>query len=145
MTKVLATDLDREIPNDEISYYIQSGAGSFRVNGSTGNVTIDLNAKFQWEIKNEYELVIIASDKGTPSKTGTTTLYVDITDVNNLNPSFTRETFVASCSENAPSGTYVTSCPATDKDEDPNLLYTITNINAIDRHGNAVNNSVIEV
>ena len=80
---VIATDSDSD---DTIQYSIKSGNGDliFRIETS-GAIIIDNIAKLDYETTNQYTVVVEGSD-GT--KTGTTTVHIAVTGVNEHEPTF---------------------------------------------------------
>ena len=68
-------------------------------------------------------LQVIAYDRGTPSLTGTTTVNVAITDINNKKPTFSVPSQSVHISESTPVGTVFSTYPATDLDETASLEY----------------------
>ncbi|XP_054890882.1 protocadherin alpha-3-like [Poeciliopsis prolifica] len=66
------------------------------------------------------KLTLTAVDGGRPPKTGTLQIIVNILDVNDNTPSFSKSLYKASVYENAPIGTIVIQLNATDLDEGEN-------------------------
>ena len=85
MTKVVATDADVTSPNNELIYRIESGArDKFRIDAETGDITVESGADLDRDRYGEmYTLKVLAIDRGTPQQTGTTSVIVTITDINN--------------------------------------------------------------
>ncbi|KAJ7311916.1 hypothetical protein JRQ81_006236, partial [Phrynocephalus forsythii] len=84
---VSATDEDTG-SNGDIKYSIQSEsdpAGQFAVD-QDGHVTV--SKALDWEMAQEYGLVIQASDQGIPARTGSVTILIDLLDVNDNSPRF---------------------------------------------------------
>lgn len=76
-----ATDADPAGPNSQIQYSIQFANGSsssptFTIDASTGGVSA---ANLDYETATTHNLVITASDGGTPPMTSTATLQVSVT------------------------------------------------------------------
>ena len=72
--------------------------------------------KLDRERNDSFELVIKASDKGSPPLSDTKTLNVTILDSNDHNPEFSTDLYTAELKENLPEGTFVLTVSATDKD-----------------------------
>ena len=70
-------------------------------------------------------LQVIAYDRGTPSLTGTTTVQVDITDINNKKPTFSVGSQSVHISESMAVDTVFFTYPATDLDETAVLEYSL--------------------
>ncbi|XP_062851172.1 protocadherin alpha-8-like [Trichomycterus rosablanca] len=64
-----------------------------------------------------HELLLTALDGGKPPKTGTIQIIVDVLDVNDNSPVFTKDSYSAKIVENAPIGTTVIQVNATDTDD----------------------------
>ncbi|XP_049330768.1 protocadherin alpha-8-like [Astyanax mexicanus] len=67
-----------------------------------------------------HKLLLTALDGGRPQKSGTMEIIVDVIDINDNAPVFTKDTYSAKLSENAPIGTKVIQVNATDLDNGPN-------------------------
>jgi hypothetical protein len=67
----------------------------------------------------------LATDRGTPARTGTTTVMVIIDDVNDSPPNFTESNFKKTVYENVIKGFVVANCSAVDLDENSYLEYKI--------------------
>ncbi|XP_055585161.1 cadherin-87A [Uranotaenia lowii] len=134
-----AIDLDTGI-NAEIRYRIQQGNfDDFAIDNRTGVVTIA--RKLDYDRRNTYQMEIVASDLGTPSLSGTTTLTVSIINSNDKAPYFTPTTQRAEISEDAPVGTLVHTLVALDPDvaSSEALDYAATEpITAVDKNGKEV-------
>ncbi|CRK91477.1 CLUMA_CG005143, isoform A [Clunio marinus] len=109
-----ATDLDTG-ENAEIVYRIQHGSfNDFHVDNRTGVITI---AKpLDYDVRPNYTLEIIASDKGIPSLSGTATMTINVINSNDKAPYFTPTTQRAEISEDAEVGTFVHKLTANDPD-----------------------------
>ncbi|XP_008292267.1 protocadherin alpha-5-like [Stegastes partitus] len=66
------------------------------------------------------KLTLTAVDGGTPPKSGTSQLIINVLDVNDNVPIFTKPLYKTSVAENAPLGTSVITVTAADDDEGPN-------------------------
>ncbi|XP_063045521.1 protocadherin alpha-3-like [Engraulis encrasicolus] len=72
------------------------------------------------EAKRNHKLLLTAVDGGKPPKSGTMEIIVDVLDVNDNMPVFTKESYTVSLNENSPVGTAVIQVNATDQDNGPN-------------------------
>ena len=116
--QVVATDLDDVITgNGNISYSIVSGDVGFYYSDYNG--TIHSTLRFDREIKDWYQLVIQASDNGTPPLSSTTSVTISVTDTNDNPPILTRNTYIVGFSENAVFDTKIIQFMATDADLPP--------------------------
>ncbi|KAM4586859.1 protocadherin alpha-3-like isoform 1-T1 [Fundulus diaphanus] len=81
---------------------------------------LQLQRQLDREAKNSHKLVLKAIDGGTPPKTGTVEIYIDVIDVNDNMPIFTNDKYSVVLQENAPLGTTVIQVNATDLDAGTN-------------------------
>lgn len=87
--KVEASDTDFGM-NAEVNYLIQKGSfNEFVINNETGLVTVA--SKLNYDRRSSYSLEVLAVDHGQPSLTGTATVSIHITDVNDKLPYFDPE------------------------------------------------------
>lgn len=88
LTQLLAIDADSS-PDSRISYHIVDGNhdNAFIIEPPTSN-RIKTNIVLDAEIRNTYKLTVIATDDGIPQMTGTTTIRINVIDVNDNQPSF---------------------------------------------------------
>lgn len=85
------------------------------------------------EMAKTQHLLLTAFDGGRPPKSGTMNLYVDVLDVNDNMPVFTKDEYSARLNENASIGTIIIQVNATDLDEGSNgeVMYSIgENVNS---------------
>ncbi|XP_061164428.1 protocadherin gamma-B5-like [Saccostrea echinata] len=113
VTKVSATDDDTGL-NSQIQYVLHSDAGSsFSINRITG--VINATGVLDREGTSDYLFRVLAVDSGVPPKTGTATVIVNITDINDNKPKFTESLFTFEVSEGSdrhtPIGTVVAHDP----------------------------------
>lgn len=137
-----ATDLDTGI-NAEIRYRMQQGSfDDFTIDNKSGTVII--SRKLDFDRRNTYQIQILASDMGTPSLTGTTTLTVNILNSNDKAPYFTPTTQRAEIAEDSEIGVVVHTLIALDPDvaSADALVYAQTEpITAVDKDGKEVSNT----
>ncbi|XP_044577360.1 protocadherin-like wing polarity protein stan isoform X2 [Cotesia glomerata] len=131
VVRVQAYDGDKGL-NALIKYYI----GARDINGgSTENIPISVNPETGWihttkqldrEICSRYQFTVVAIDSGEPPKSGSATVVITITDINDNDPKFESKNYEAVVSEDDPPGTSVSLVTATDPDEDSKIHYDIT-------------------
>ncbi|KAK9963692.1 hypothetical protein ABG768_006858 [Culter alburnus] len=87
------------------------------------------------EMTKNIKLLLTALDGGKPPKSGSIEILIDVLDINDNAPVFTKETYTVTLNENAPVGTTILQVNATDLDEGKNgeLIYAL---------GNNVNNNL---
>ncbi|XP_061923836.1 protocadherin Fat 3a isoform X3 [Entelurus aequoreus] len=113
--------------NAEINYSIRSGNehGKFIIHPHTGAITV---AEFlDYETCKDYFLTLEARDGGTPPLSAITTVNINLTDVNDNSPMFSRELYTAVVSEEASIGESIVQLSAEDTDSQLNgeILYSI--------------------
>ncbi len=79
------------------------------------------------EITKTMKLQLTALDGGRPPKSGTMDIVIDVLDINDNAPVFTKDTYTVMLNENAPVGTVVLRVNATDLDEGQNgeVVYSL--------------------
>ncbi|KAL0099048.1 hypothetical protein PUN28_020237 [Cardiocondyla obscurior] len=142
------TEVIRVVANDPdgrdnlLQYYIASGSkDNFVIDSSSGIITVSPDARLDLETGGEkYEVIVYAVDSGTPVKeTATTTVTVNIIDVNNKPPSFNESTYIVHVSERAAIGEIVLRAAASDPDADAYLEYSLAEpVKAVDKTGVAL-------
>ncbi|KAL8194388.1 UNVERIFIED_CONTAM: hypothetical protein K2H54_016568 [Gekko kuhli] len=99
-----------------------------------GNKFADLILQKPLDRENEHtvHLILTALDGGEPIKTGTTQIWVNVTDVNDNPPIFSQESYKVSLQEKAPLGSSVLQVAASDNDEGTNaqIRYHFSNVEA---------------
>ncbi|XP_051505999.1 protocadherin alpha-5-like [Myxocyprinus asiaticus] len=81
------------------------------------------------EITNNIKLVLTALDGGRPPKSGSIEILIDILDINDNVPVFTKDAYTVTLNENAHLGTTIIQVNATDSDEGRNgeVVYALGN------------------
>ncbi|KAM4834271.1 protocadherin Fat 4 [Thomomys bottae] len=111
---VNASDADAST-NAVISYSIMGGNAQFTINPSTGQVIT--SALLDRETKDNYTLVVVASDAGSPeSLSSSTSVLVTVADVNDNPPRFQHHPYVTHIPSPAPPGAFVFAVTVTDAD-----------------------------
>ena len=106
--------VDDDIGNNAIvNYYITSGnkGAAFAITKELGQIVVA--SSLDRETQDYYHLKIRALDG---RNSGSAVVNIHIKDVNDNNPEFSNNTYYAKVYENQPSGSYVTTLSATDKD-----------------------------
>lgn len=121
---VTATDVD--LPPQTLTWAITAGngGGEFMIDAN-GAITVTNSSLLDFETTPTFTLMVQGTDNGTPSLSGTATVTVNLTNVNEA-PVFQAEPYAAIVAENTPNGTTVTSVvTATDVDSSATLTYAI--------------------
>lgn len=103
------------------TYEIGKQDGNFTLNvvrklDGSYTVKLVLEAKLDREVKDKYNVVIIAKDGGNPVKIGAMSVNITVTDVNDNAPVFTDNNYNITVRENVTIGTTILTIKATDKD-----------------------------
>ncbi|KAM9852765.1 protocadherin Fat 3a isoform 2-T2 [Aulostomus maculatus] len=113
--------------NAEITYSIRSGNehGKFHIHPLTGAIVVAQS--LDYETCRDYFLTLEARDGGTPPLSAITTVNINLTDVNDNAPMFSRDLYTAVVSEDATIGEAVVQLVAEDMDSQLNgaILYSI--------------------
>lgn len=117
---VKAVDKDVRPQNNQFGYSIIAGNvdQSFKIDPQNGQ--IETSRKLDRETTSSYSLTIGAIDTGTPPQTGTSTVKILLTDINDNGPTFESNNLVGFVAENEPPGSSVMTLTATDPDLPPN-------------------------
>lgn len=125
VTKVQAIDPDGI--DSLLLYRIVGANDNFLIGENTGLITVSGHANLDRDTNpDSYSVVVNAVDGGIPiPETATTTVYVNIQDVNDKPPKFEKGSYISYVSEIAPNNTEVIKLRATDTDLNASLQYTI--------------------
>ncbi|KAG8198293.1 hypothetical protein JTE90_021547 [Oedothorax gibbosus] len=123
--RVQAYDAD-DGPNAEIIYSILPTEQPipFAVDRMSGWILT--THELDREISSFYDFEVMAKDRGSPSRSSTASVIIRVQDINDNDPIFHPKTYEASVSEIDPPGTPVVGVTATDKDDEPRLIYHIS-------------------
>lgn len=114
-TRILTVSaVDEDIGNNAIvNYYITAGnkGAAFAISKDLGQIIVA--SSLDRETQDYYQLKIKALDG---RNSGTAVVNIHVKDVNDNNPVFSNNTYIAKVYENQPWGSYVTTLSATDKD-----------------------------
>ncbi|XP_034385056.1 protocadherin Fat 3a isoform X4 [Cyclopterus lumpus] len=113
--------------NAEITYSIRSGNehGKFHIHPLTGAILV--SQPLDYETCRDFFLTVEARDGGTPPLSAITTVNINLTDVNDNAPMFSRDLYTAVVSEDATTGESVVQLVAEDVDRQLNgaILYSV--------------------
>lgn len=127
IAQIRATDAD-EGNNAAIRYAIIGGntQSQFAIDSMSGDVS--LVKPLDYESVRSYRLVIRAQDGGSPSKSNTTQLLVNVLDANDNSPRFYTSQFQEAVLESVPVGYNIVRVQAYDADEGANaeITYSIS-------------------
>ena len=120
---VTATDNDQG-SNSQLIYYIEGSGGLFKVDS---NGVVSINGSLDYESNTSFSFTVFAQESLTPEKwKANCTVTVNLSDVNEYDPEFTKTSYYALIEENKAAGFEVVTLNADDKDGYFNSIsYTI--------------------
>ncbi|NWT53350.1 PCD23 protein, partial [Erythrocercus mccallii] len=137
--QVFATDLDSGL-NGETEYSILSGNenATFQIDSTRGilatNTGLDYENTSSYRfVSASHQLVLLASDRGTPSLNSTATVLITVLDVNDNPPVFSSPEYHVHVKESIPVGSHITEVSAKDCDAGVNADITYAIISGNDR------------
>ena len=103
-------------------------SNTFSISLTSGIVFVRNLINLDFEVTQSYILTVLAIDNGRPPLTSSTTLRINITDVNDNIPIFTLSAYTANICENAPIGYTILKIEASDSDSGTFgvIIYSIT-------------------
>ncbi|KAK0147742.1 Protocadherin alpha-C2 [Merluccius polli] len=129
----LTNAVDADVGANSIKTYRLSESESFSIDiqtGSDGSKYVDLvlTSRLDREQRGLQTLILTAVDGGTPARSGTASIVINVLDINDNAPVFGKSAYEVNVTENASVGTVVMTLNATDLDEGKNaeLLYSYT-------------------
>ncbi|XP_030595803.1 protocadherin alpha-8-like isoform X20 [Archocentrus centrarchus] len=125
---------DRDVGQFSVQQYKLSNSDHFRLEikdkGDDGKIPILVVQKsLDRENTAIHSLILTALDGGKPPKSGNMNILVNVLDINDNAPVFSKNYYSVMLSENAPLGTKVIQVNATDLDDGPNgyVVYSFSN------------------
>ncbi|XP_042588384.1 protocadherin beta-7-like isoform X38 [Cyprinus carpio] len=79
-----------------------------------------LEKELDREQQKEIDMILTATDGGSPQRSGTAVIHITVLDANDNVPVFSESVYKVTLAENTPSGTEIIKVSATDADEGPN-------------------------
>ncbi|XP_028278961.1 protocadherin-15-like [Parambassis ranga] len=119
--QVRATDPDAGV-NGQVYYRIVNHPDLFII---SANGSIYTKVPLDRELRNQYSLVVEASDGAVDPRRTYLTLSIQVTDIDDNSPVFSQQTYVVNVPENSPVGTVVLKLSAVDSDLFSNVTYRI--------------------
>uniref|UniRef100_A0A286XPL6 Protocadherin-15 n=1 Tax=Cavia porcellus TaxID=10141 RepID=A0A286XPL6_CAVPO len=119
--QVRATDPDAGI-NGQVHYSLGNFNNLFRI---TSNGSIYTAVKLNREVRDYYELIVVATDGAVHPRHSTLTLAIKVLDIDDNSPVFTNSTYTVVVEENLPAGTIFLQIEAKDVDLGANVSYRI--------------------
>ena len=110
--------------NGTVEYRIMNSTSLFAIDNTTGYIST--NNTFNRKMQPSYTLIVLASDHGTPPKSTTAIVIVEVTDINDEQPLFDRQRIEFTISAYTPAGSTIGQVNATDPDENSHLRYSLS-------------------
>ena len=107
--------------NAQITYQIHSDGGYFRINQTTGEITISKN--LDREMNATHKPIVYARDNGDNILSSSVTVTISVNDINDNAPSFSSDRIMVEFEENKSCSNTITALSATDSDK-PNSEYS---------------------
>ncbi|NWQ72596.1 PCDGH protein, partial [Neopipo cinnamomea] len=128
---------DMDVGSNSLITYQLSGNPSFslamkEITGGKKQPDLVLESTLDREKQSSFELVLTAADGGNPTRSGTVQVHINVTDLNDNRPVFSRNIYEARVAENLPAGSLVLRVRATDADAGSNgrVSYSFGNVPA---------------
>ena len=122
--QISASDADIGVNKDLVYAIVSGNIGNTFIISQNGDLVLD--KALDAESIEDYTLSVTATDKGTPSLTGTTTVVVLVKDFDEFPTTFVTGTYNSyTIAENTPLGSPIFSVQAKDSDKDVNMQYYI--------------------
>eukprot|EP00105_Crassostrea_gigas_P028827 XP_011450598.1 PREDICTED: cadherin EGF LAG seven-pass G-type receptor 2 [Crassostrea gigas] len=147
---VTATDSDtgaNALVNYQISSYSSTDSANLFFITSTGAITTV--TALDYEVKQRHVILVLGTDGGVSSRTGTATVTINVQDVQDVIPLFTETNIERSIPERQPTGTSVAQVLAIDQDTVDSITYkfstgdfSVFNINS--NSGVITNNQLLQ-
>ncbi|XP_029439286.1 protocadherin gamma-B1-like [Rhinatrema bivittatum] len=117
--------------NGEVTCQIQDDFPIKIISSSSNYYKIITDSILDRELISDYNVTVVATDKGYPSLSTSKTIQIQITDINDNAPVFEQSSYTVYLPENNLSGSFIYSVSATDPDFDQNsrITYSIINSN----------------
>ncbi|XP_053501654.1 protocadherin alpha-2-like [Ictalurus furcatus] len=118
---------DMDIDNNSVKTYKMSTNEYFSLDIQSDSAELVLQKSLDRERESVIKLVLTAVDGGTPPRSGTMQIVINVLDANDNSPVFTTPLYKIKVNENAPTGTKLLTVSASDADEGINseLSYSI--------------------
>ncbi|XP_017345170.2 protocadherin alpha-2 [Ictalurus punctatus] len=118
---------DMDIGSNSVKTYKMSTNEYFSLDIQSDSAELVLQKSLDRERESVIKLVLTAADGGTPPRSGTMQIVINVLDANDNSPVFTTPLYKIKVNENAPTGTKLLTVSASDADEGINneLSYSI--------------------
>lgn len=122
--------IDKDLQNNTVAYSIISGneENIFSIDRRSGEIRVAANQahKLDHDKRKQYTLLVQAQDSHETPLFGLTMVQLDVLDVNDHAPVFSKPAYVATINENSPVGTCFFRLEADSRDSDDPIVYSIS-------------------
>lgn len=122
--------IDKDLQNNTITYAIISGNEDqiFTIDKRKGEIKVQPQQahKLDYDKRKQYTLLVQAQDSHESPLFGLTMVQIDVLDVNDHAPVFSKAAYVASLAENAPAGTCFFRVEADSRDSVDQITYSLS-------------------
>jgi len=129
-TLVKVEAVDKDLQNNTVTYSIISGNDEsiFSIDRRNGEIRVLPNQahKLDYDKRKQYTLLVQAQDSHETPLFGLTMVQIDVLDVNDHAPMFSKPAYVASLSENSPPGTCFFRVEADSRDSGDTIVYSLS-------------------
>ena len=125
-----AIDTDTGPNNNIQDYRLVPETGEFRlqvmanVDGMSSDLGIVVQQPLDREQQSTYQIQVVANDGGFPQRSGTVNITINVQDVNDNAPAFSKDVFNISVNEDSPTNVPILRLAATDRDSAHNGALT---------------------
>ena len=136
VASVIASDKDSG-QYGEVDLELYDDRGDFSLTNLFDNqYVVQVRRRLSLDVRAQYELVIVARDRGSPRRVSNKTLIVVLADSNRNAPKFEKSIYSIKLSDDAKPGTIVETLAATDADEGTNQQLSFRLDSLFDSHQN---------
>lgn len=118
---VLATDKDSGM-NGRVEYSLQDSQGMFSIDSTNGQLRVLRSPDY--ETKHQYDMTVVAKDRGVPPLQTSMQVVINIQDLNDNSPVFSQTQYNFKATEGIPINTNIGKVNATDADSGNNARVT---------------------
>jgi len=113
--QLAASDADLDDAG-RVTYRLVAGGGSAAFSVSAADGVVTTRRRLDRETEDRYQLTVVATDAGTPARSTSAVLTVDVADSNDHSPVFSTSRYVVTAPEQTPVGSVLTTVTAVDAD-----------------------------
>ena len=124
LATIVAQDMDEGV-NSLITYSLKHQSDFIHLDAESGKLTLTKTIDAE-QLASPLRVTVVATDSGQPALSGETDLEIEVVDLNDNKPVFTRDGYHFTINENEPIGTVFGSVMAHDADAESTVVYSIS-------------------